>query len=338
MGHVHRDYSVAVQRHHHTETSGGDQIHSGHAKARCQNAIEGRGRAATLNVSQDDDPYVFAGAAGNGVAQQIADRTGAAVLFQLRRRLHAFGDHHNREILAHLFAFRNVTANVFDGERNLRDQDDMSPAGNARLECDPAAVASHHLYHHHAMGRGRSGMNLDESIGGGLQRGIKSKGDLGGRKIIVDCLGSSYDLHSLLEKLIGDFLRSVAADADDGVDPQLSGIGNYLCGNVALHFPPALDLLVGKWIATVGGAENRAAARQNAADFLERELERFFRPDQPVEAIGNADNLPPIFKDGSFGGGANDGVKAGRISASGGDTDTANFRHKVAVGRPDVSE
>ena len=90
------------------------------------------------------------------------------------------------------------------------------------------------------------------------------------------------------------------------------------------NFLAVLDALVVKGIAAVGGAENRAAAGQNAADFLEREFEGFFRPDQAVEAIGDADDLPSVLEDGGLGGGANDGVEAGRVPASGGDADAAN--------------
>ena len=84
-----------------------------------------------------------------------------------------------------------------------------------------------------------------------------------------------------------------------------------------------------KGIAAVGGAENGSATRQNAGNLFDREFERFFRPDEAVEAIGDADDLPSVLKDGSFGGGANDRVEAGSVSASGGDTDAANVRHRI---------
>ena len=62
------------------------------------------------------------------------------------------------------------------------------------------------------------------------------------------------------------------------------------------HFLAVLDFSVVERVAAVGGAENRAAAGQNAGNFFQRELERFLRPDQAVEAIGNADDLPSIFQ------------------------------------------
>src|ERR1039458_3979875 len=47
------------------------------------------------------------------------------------------------------------------------------------------------------------------------------------------------------------------------------------------------------------------ALRQNSADPVDRQLKGFFRPDEPVEAIGNADDFPLVFEDGSHGSGAN---------------------------------
>jgi hypothetical protein len=53
--------------------------------------------------------------------------------------------------------------------------------------------------------------------------------------------------------------------------------------------------------------------RQNATDMVQGEFERFFRRDQLIESIGNADRFPLVFEDGNFGGGANDSVEAGSI-------------------------
>ena len=79
-----------------------------------------------------------------------------------------------------------------------------------------------------------------------------------------------------------------------------------------------------KWVAAIRGAENRSAARHDAADFFECQFKGFLREDQAVEAIGDADDLPAILKDGGFRGGADYGVEAGRIAASGANADAAN--------------
>src|ERR1700678_3781118 len=147
-------------------------------------------------------------------------------------------------------------------------------------------------------------------------------------QIVVDRLGHTDNLQSLLKKFVADFLRPIASDGNNGVYAELFRIGNYLLGDIAHHFFAVLDLFVVKRITTVGGAKDRSSARQYATDFFQREFERFFRPDEAVEAIGDADDLPSIFQDGSFGGGANHVVQAGRVTASSSDTNAANVGHR----------
>src|SRR6202050_5583665 len=260
----------------------------------------------------------------DGIANQIADGAGSAVLLHLRRKLHSFSHHYDGEMLASFLALSDIPADVLDGERDFRDQDDMSAAGNAGFESDPAAVAAHHFDHHHAMMRRRRGVNLVDGVGDGMQRGVKAERDLRGRKIVVDGLGHADDLHSSQKKFVADLLRSVSADGDDGVDAELGGVGNHFPRNVAGHFFAVLDAPVVKGIAAVGGTENGSPARQNAGNLLDREFEGFFRPDEAVEAIGDADDFPSVLESGRFGGGANDRVEAGSVPASGGNTDAAN--------------
>src|SRR5271163_2766640 len=324
VGHINGHNRIPLQRDHLSKTPSGNQVDRGYSEACCQDAVKGRGRAATLNVPEHADSHFLARANADGIPNQIADRTCAAVLLQFGRQLHALSHYHDGEVLAGFFALGDVTADVFDGERDLRDEDDVSAAGDSGLESDPAAVAAHHLNHHHTMVRLCGGVNLVESVGDGVQRGVKSESNLGRGKIVIDGLGNADDLQSLLKKVVADLLRTVAADGDDGVDAQLGGIGDDLAGNVARHFLAVLDSLVMKRIAAVGGAEDGAAAGQNSAHFLEREFEGFFGTDQAVEAIGDADDLPSVLDDGSLGGGANDGVEAGRVPASGIDADAAN--------------
>src|ERR1035437_7673180 len=75
-----------------------------------------------------------------------------------------------------------------------------------------------------------------------------------------------------------------------------------------------------------------SAARQNSADPVDRQLKGFFRPDEPVEAIGNADDFLLVFEDGSHGSGANHSVEVGSVPASGSNANTAYVRHGKSVG------
>src|SRR6202166_5136559 len=102
-------------------------------------------------MPQHADANFFLRAVGDGVADQICDGTGAAVFLQLRRKLHAFGHDHDREMLTDFFAFSDVAADVLDGEWDFRNEDHMRSAGDSGFERDPTTVAAHHFDHHHAM-------------------------------------------------------------------------------------------------------------------------------------------------------------------------------------------
>ncbi len=97
--------------------------------------------------------------------------------------------------------------------------------------------------------------------------------------------------------------------------------------------------LVTERIAAVGGAEDGASAGQDAADVFEGEFARAFGPDEPVEAVGDADDLPLIFQDGGLDRGADDRVEAGGVAASGTDADGADghrFQSSVFSRQPET--
>ena len=223
-----------------------------------------------------------------------------------------------------------------DGERDLGNQDDVGAPGDSCFEGDPAGVPAHDLDHHDAMVRFRGGVDLVHGIGRGHERRIETECDLGGGKIVVDGFRHTDDVHSLLEKLERDRLRTVPANADHGIDTQLARVGDDLIRNIADDFHAILDGAVVEGIAAIRGSENGTAAGQNSADIVEGEGTRFFRPDQAIEAIGNADDSPVVFENGRFHGRADNRIQARSISASGTNADTANVRH-CGIGHWDVS-
>ncbi len=83
VGHVDRNNGIAVQRDHHAEAAGGDQVDGGHAEACRQNAVEGRRRTSALNVPEHADSNIISRNAGDAVEDQVAEVAGAAILFEL---------------------------------------------------------------------------------------------------------------------------------------------------------------------------------------------------------------------------------------------------------------
>src|SRR5205085_2953293 len=104
----------------------------------------------------------------------------------------------------------------------------------------------------------------------------------------------------------------------------LARIRHHLPGDVLLNIL-AVDLrLVAERIAAVGGAEDGAAARQDAADVVEREFARALRPDQPIETVFDADHLPAVAADRALHRRADHRVQPGAIAAAGADANGAD--------------
>ncbi len=99
-------------------------------------------------------------------------------------------------------------------------------------------------------------------------------------------------------------------------------------GDVADDLDAVFNRLVAEWAATIRGAQDRAATREDAANVLEGEFAQFFRPNEAVETVGNAHDFPLVFEDCGFHGGPNDRVESGGVSAAGTDADSADFRYK----------
>lgn len=163
---------------------------------------------------------------------------------------------------------RNAFANTLDGERNFGDANDMRSTGDAGLKRDPSAIPVPSL-------RPRS---LDDAKPPWCEfcrlhsvtvcRPVSKPNVTSvAERVVVDRLRHPRQLQSLLEKLVPDLLR----------------------------------------IAAIGRAQDGPAARQNAGDFVECEFERFFRPDQAIKAIRNADDLPFVLE--------NRGLVAARMTA-----------------------
>src|SRR5580700_8820676 len=191
----------------------------------------------------------------------------------------------------------------------------MGAASNTCFQCDPPRIPAHHLNHHDAMMRFGGGVNFVDRVGRGYERRIETESDLGGGKIIIDSFRYAHDLHALFEQLKRDFLRTISANADDGINSKLMGVGDNFVRNIAHDLDATFNRAVAKRIAAVGGAEDSSAAGQNPADVLEGEWPRFIRPDQAVEAVGNADDLPVVLEDRGFNDRTDNRIQTGSVSA-----------------------
>src|SRR5579872_4500698 len=282
-------------------------------------------------MAEHANPHIFLGSSGNGIADPIAYRTGAPMLLPFCGQLDAFRHHDNSETFAVGFAQGYVVADFMNSEWNLRNEYDVGATRDPRFQRDPARISAHYFNHHDAMMRFRGGVNFINRVGRGYQRRIETEGDFGGEKIVVDSFRHAHDLHALFEKLQRDLLRTISANADDGIDSELMRVGDHFVRNVAHDFHAIFNGAVAEGIAAVSSAEDSSATGQNSADIFEREWPRFFRPDQTVEAVRNANDLPVVLEDGGFNDRADNRIQTGSVSAPGANADSADVRHGGAL-------
>ena len=163
----------------------GDRADRVHAEPGRQHAVERSRRAATLDVAEDRAAGFLAGALLDLVRQQLADPAQPGVPERVALvvsdglvgglRVGALGDHHYRRVPG-LEPVLDVLADLLDVERLLRDEDDVRAAGDARVQCDPAGAAAHHLDDERpVMTLGRRVQPVD-SLHRDVHRGVETEG------------------------------------------------------------------------------------------------------------------------------------------------------------------
>src|SRR5579859_1654489 len=188
FGQFHALYAPLFQAHHASKLLPCGHFGCRHAETCGQNAVEWRRHAAALYMAQHRDPRFLARASGYGIAQKIGNRAGPGqgTLFRHEPRLQLMRDfgslrhHDNGELLSLASALVHKVADVFDGERNLGNQDHMRASGDTRLHGDPAGIAAHYLDQHDAVMRFSRSVYLVDRIGRGVQRGIEPESNFGG--------------------------------------------------------------------------------------------------------------------------------------------------------------
>src|SRR6185369_9319891 len=227
-------------------------------------------------------------------------------------------------------ALVDETADVVKIELDLWNQDDVRAAGDSGFERDPPGIASHHFDEHHAVVRFRRGMNLVYRVSRGVQRRVEAERDLRGRQIVVDRLGHAHNREALLRQVESDLLGAVAADDDQAIHAHGLGVANDFVREIAGDFLAFVLQLVIEWVATIGGAQDGAAARKDSTDVVQQQGLCLLRPDEAIEAVPDTNDFPTIFEDGGLNGCTDDCVQSRAVAAPCANTDLADIRHEYA--------
>ena len=207
-------------------------------------------------------------------------------------------------------------------KRDLRNEDDVGPAGEPAVEGDPPGVPAHDFDDHDALVAAGGGVETVEGIGHAGHGAVEAEGHGGGFEIVVDGLRDADDRDAGFVELLRGGERAVAADADEHVDPQRGegALGLLEDGGRDVAAVAAVADF-GDEVAFARGAEHGAAEvhdpggvgagqSHRVAAFGEEALEAVVKADDfPVEIGGGADHA------------AEDGIEAGAIAAASEDAD-----------------
>ena len=201
-----------------------DRIDGGHAVAGGENAVVGGGGAAALDMPEGGGPGLDAGAGLDLGSQHIPDAAEAratecveaalGVGVVHRVELEALGDHDERGAAARVRRLHPLDELVH-ARLLLGDEDRVRARRHARVQRDPADVASHH-FGDHAPSVGVAGRAQPiHRLGGDLHSGIESEGVVGGREVVVDCLGHADDLDAGIGEALRGRESTFTADRDE---------------------------------------------------------------------------------------------------------------------------
>ncbi len=206
-------------------------------------------------------------------------------------------------------------------KRNFGNQNHIRAAGHAGVNRNPAGVTAHDFEHHHAVVAFGGGVQAVERVGRTGHGGIETEGDRGRGKIVVNRLGHADNRDAGLVHLLRDGQRTIAANGHQRGNAQRFHAGlrrlHQFLGELARF---AVAGLGGK-LAAIGRAENGATAHEQAVERLVIQHAIALRRQQTVVAAKDAEGFPAALG-GGFGDGADHGVQAGTVAATG---DDANF-------------
>jgi len=151
---------------------------------------------------------------------------------------------------------------------------------------------------------------------------------------VLTAVSKPNNRRTLLEKLLADAQRTVAPNDDQRIQFELSDALQHLIGAVFNHLFAIAHHLAGERIASIGGAQNRAPSRQDAAYALGRQDLHTLRIDQAFESVTNADHLAAEIVVRRFHHRTNDSIQAGGIAPSG---ENPQAFHRIPLsGQPPV--
>ena len=244
---------AAVRGGHLAELAPVDQLRRVPPELDGQDAVEGAGGAAPLDVAQHDGARFDARALLDELGQVLADASQLDVAEGIEALVLC-----DRPALA--LTEGGTLADGDDGvtppvgsrpgldhpeeavevDGLLGQENGVGATGDAGVPDHPTRVAAHDLHHQTSVVRAGGGVEAVDGLRGDGDGGVEPYGELGGIKVVVDGLGAAYGGHAQLGQPVEHPQGVLASDAHEGIDTQpLEGLAHPLGSVVNLeHIGP----------------------------------------------------------------------------------------------------
>ncbi len=144
----------------------------------------------------------------------------------------SLGHNDDAEALTLSASLLDELAHPIDIEGYLRNEDDVTPSGNASMERNPSRISPHNLDDHNPVVGLGSGVEAVDGLGHHVYSRIKSKGDISGAEVVIDGFGNPHNWNAKSQKSYRDVEGSIPSDGDKGRKPELLEIPHSVSGAV----------------------------------------------------------------------------------------------------------
>ena len=201
--------AAVLRADHHVALAFEDGLDGRFAQARGQDAVQGRGRAAPLDVAQDRHARVVL---RELLLHALGQAHGAA-------RAGVLGHEHDRRVLALAEAVVDEFAQLIDLGLHFGDDGRFAARGDGAVEGQVARRVAHHLNEEEPFVARSRVAQLVHRLHDGVERRVVADGGVGAAQVVVDGAGQPHDRHVVFAgEDRGARERAVAADDHQGVD------------------------------------------------------------------------------------------------------------------------
>ena len=172
----------------------------------------------------------------------------------------ALGHRQDGEAAAALVALLDFFGKLIHIVGDLRDEDDVRAAGDARVQRQPAYLVAHDLHDEDAPVGGGGGVDAVDGLGSHVHRALEAEGHVRAPQVVVDGLGQGDDVQALGAQEVGSLMGAVAPQDDQAV--QLELVVGLLHGRNLVH--PVLSGYLDGLEGCAAGPQERASLGQDA--------------------------------------------------------------------------